>query len=525
MLKISLLLAVFSYLILALGLIGHLNTANIFLVSIITCLLGYFFIGKKFPLHVSQLFERKNSFFIITLFFLSLVNLVGALGPELAFDALWYHLTIPKMFLLHQKIYFIQGNLLYYNLLPKLTEMLYVSILPFGGEIGAKLIHYCFGLLTSVALYLLAREFLNKKWSILSVTVFYSNLVVMWLSITAFSDLPRSFFETSALLYFIRYTKKRTLPFMISSAFLMGLAISTKVISLTSVPIFVFLLMLIEKDVGEKLKKTFLFIALTILVPMPWFILSYVHTKNPIYPLLSSVAPSISLSNLNPTLIVKNLVDVFFFSSDPISPLYILLLPVVYVASRTMKNKFSILYWYSFLSLSVWYCATFLGFWHATEAAGSARFLTSYLPAYSLLGVASLSCLKKGIIKKVGVSLILAVAFISICYRTVANARYLPVLLGFQTKEQFLMKNLNFSFGDFYDEHSTIKKIVGTDTVELVNMHNLYYVDFPFTVSEFKENTKAKFILVQNGELPSEYKDSELVYQNKNTHVKLYKLK
>jgi len=51
------------------------------------------------------------------------VNIIGVFGPELAFDALWYHLTLPKLYLVHHSIFFIPGGLLYYSGMPKIAEM------------------------------------------------------------------------------------------------------------------------------------------------------------------------------------------------------------------------------------------------------------------------------------------------------------------------------------------------------------------------------------------------------------------
>ena len=54
----------------------------------------------------------------------ALVNLIGALGPELGFDALWYHLTEAKLFLQRGSIAPLPGNLLYWSGLPRLGEMI-----------------------------------------------------------------------------------------------------------------------------------------------------------------------------------------------------------------------------------------------------------------------------------------------------------------------------------------------------------------------------------------------------------------
>lgn len=162
--------------------------------------------------------------------------------------------------------------------------------------------------------------------------------------------------------------------------------------------------------------------------------------------------------------------------------------------------------------------------WYTTSQSGGARFLAAYLPVYTLLTMLAISNIKRKIVVSISLGLILLISFVTIGYRAVANGRYIPVILGFQTKQDFLMKNLNFSFGDFYDENSEIKNIVGTKTVELLNMHNLFYIDFPFTLAEFSDNKKASYVLVQSGDLPDKYKNIPLIYKNDKTHVKLYRL-
>lgn len=42
-------------------------------------------------------------------------------------------------------------------------------------------------------------------------------------------------------------------------------------------------------------------------------------------------------------------------------------------------------------------------------------------------------------------------SFISVPYRFIANIRFIPVILGLESKNNFLKNNLNFNFGDFYD--------------------------------------------------------------------------
>lgn len=518
MLKISLLIGIYSYVVLLLGLSNSLNFQSVFISTLlfisISFLLSIHGI-KKFVREKIQ-FEKEEVFLIALLGILAAVNLVGALGPELAFDALWYHLTIPKLYVLNHKIYFIHGDLLYYNLMPRLSEMLYASTLTLSNEIVAKVTHYAFGILSILALYKLARFYLSRTRAIIVVLLFYSNLVVSWLSITAYSDLPRAFFEILALYYFHLHTKEKKNKYLVASAILLGLATSTKILSLGSLLIFILLIFSLKNSTKDKIKKTAFFIAIALIVPLPWFVLSFFYSGNPFFPLFSHLGlRNFSINLLSPFVFIKTFVDTFLFSSDPINPIYLISFPLVFVLVLKKFRKYKLLFVYTIIAYLIWY---------ATSQSGGARFLTSYLPSCTLLTVIAIFHVKNRWIRRIAVTGILLVAFSTVIFRGVANGKYLPVILGFQTKQDFLMKNLNFAFGDFYDENAEIKRIVKNRTVELVNMHNLYYVDFPFTLSEFEDGLKPSYVLVQNGDVPQDRTKKPPIYENTKTHVKLYSL-
>ena len=114
----------------------------------------------------------------------------------------------------------------------------------------------------------------------------------------------------------------------------------------------------------------------------------------------------------------------------------------------------------------------------------------------------------------------------SIAYRFGANLKYIPVVLGKESKTEFLSNHLNFSFGDFYDVDGYFaKKIKANDTVLLYGLHNLYYIDFPFIDSSYiRKGDKFNYVAVQGDNLPERFKSWNLIYYNRKTHVKLYSM-
>lgn len=528
----ALLIGIYTYVIFFMGLGGLLYKEAVIGVTVVFWLLVIWYYRKGllkcFKKILNQVQDEKNKKLLLFFGFLlglqAGVNLIGALGPELAFDALWYHLTLPKLWLQNHSIEFIPGGLLYYSAMPKLAETLYVAGLAFGNEIIVKVIHFSFGLLTCLALYNLSRKFLTPFFALLAVVIFYANLVVAWESITAYVDLVRTFFEVMALWAFMNWWESQRRKWLVWSAVMLGLAITTKVLAVGSLVIFAAIM--IGGIKGKRwiwgMRDVGLFVLISLVVPMPWLIFSYVTTGNPVYPFFSAIYPiaPVSFSILG---FFRDVWNMFMYSSDPISPIYMMLLPlIVWIFWRTRRiREIRVIAIYSLLAVIVWYF---------TPRTGGGRFLLPYLPAFSLLCAAVVSEVLQNK-KYYGVFLgkfllvtIISISIISVGYRFVANSKYLPVIFGQQTKEEFLSKNLNFSFGDFYDTDGYFKEnIKPTDTVLLYGFHNLYYVNFPFIDSSWvKEGDKFNYIATQNTDLPPEFYDWILIYENEQTMVKLY---
>ena len=517
MLKLAFLIGIYSYLIYLLGLTHYLRKDFIIVITIAYLLISFFYFWKKefikFKYYKKLKLSNFSLFIFLLLFLEAIVNLIGVLGPEISFDALWYHLTLPKIFLQNQNLFHIPGGLLYYSDMPKLIDMFYISSLSFGNEILAKFIHFIFGLLTLFALYKLSRKFVSEKLALLVVLIFYSNLVVGWESITAYIDLGRTFFEVVALYqFFIWLDKKKTIN-LIMAACMVGFAISSKLVAISSILIFIPLiaLFLIRKKRHNVyiLNKILIFTLFALLIPLPWFIFSYLNTGNPVYPFFSS-SLVISL-NFSITGFVNNFFNVF----DPINPFYLIILPVVFL----YYSKFD----YRVKLLSI-YCGLSILFWFPQSLVGGTRLLLPYLPAFSLLSILSFNFIKSKIIKKYLLVIIILIAISSISYRFLANAKYIPYLLSQETKSQFLAKNLNFNFGDFYDTDDYFQKnIKKSDVVLLYGFHNLYYIDFPFIDSSWvKKGDKFNYIAVQNTIIPKKFSNWKLIYYNRNTNVRLY---
>lgn len=526
MFDLSLLIGSYSYFILVIGLMGFLSKNVIFIVTFIFLVVLFFYYKSNFKnwdKNTGRLSKKSFLFYLLLILFLLLgfINLIGALGPELAFDALWYHLTLPKLYLLKGSFYFVPGGNLYYSTMPQLTEMLYLAGIALHSEISAKLIHYSFGLLICLSIFKIAKKYVSSEFSLLAVVIFYSNLVVAWESTTAYIDLSRTFFELLAFWGVLRWIEDKNNKWLIYSSLIMGLAISTKLLSVGTLVILLTLIFFNLYQLKQPWIKIFkiltLYFTMTILIPMPWFIHAFLNRGNPFYPLFSSdLQTTTQALSLNPFTFINDLWQVFTNAADPISPVYIVFIPLFFIFFRKIDPKEKILFYFSLLSIMVWYF---------TPRTGGGRFMLPFLPILSILVVIIINTLKdQKLFLKLSMIFIIFICMSTILFRGAANYRYLKYVLGKETREEFLKKHLEFEYGNFADiDGYFAKNIQQTDKVLLYGFHNLYYVNFPFIDGSWvKKGDRFNYIAVKEGDLPSTFKNWKNIYTNTITGVRLY---
>lgn len=424
--------------------------------------------------------KKLANLFLFLIALQALVNLIGALGPELGFDALWYHLTNAKLFLQRRSIAPISGNLLYWSGLPRLAEILYALALSIWDERLTKLIHWFFGLLSAYLIYRLARRRYPRHASLAASLLFYSTLLVGWLSTSSYIDLM----VTAFLLIALTAQKwwSRGLSLILAGA--------------------------------TKFHAVFYSLAIT-LVPwsllgiLPFSLVNYKTTGNLFYPFFENFGFESDYFTHGFLFWLSRPARLFFDPIFRVGPVILILFIL------SLKKKNPALLKIIGLVFLIWYLGPGSGFGRF------ALFLLALLAVYS----ASLFSSKK--IPYFAVSLILLQAIVGITGRAWANQKYLPVILGQQTKTDFLTQNLKFHFGDFYDIDGYFSQnIKPTDKVLVYGIHNLYYLDFPFDHHTWADpDTSYTHILVgDNLSLPQPYGHLPLIYQNPTTRVKLYKV-
>lgn len=525
MFEIALAIGIFSYTVFLFGLLGLLYP--IVLIPLFFIYWGWFvFFYRRNVFASLKNFSIKNysKLFQLGLLYLILqavINFVGLLGPEIGFDATWYHLTLPKLYLLYHMVVHIPGGILYYSDMPKLTEMLYAVGLSFGSDFFARAIHFLFGILTLFALYKVGRKFFSPGWSLLLPVIFYSNLVVGWESISAYIDLARTFFTVIALLAFFQWTENENQKYFVYSALFVGLSVATKLLALPDIILYALVVFFYDHtniSFTARCKRAASFVAIAVLGVLPWLTFAYEHTGNPVYPMLS---PAYKVSDywqiFSPLYFIQAVWGTFATASDPINPLFLALFPFFVVFGKKLWREFRIPF--------IFACGGFIA-WYITPQTGGGRYILPYLPIISFVGVFVISHLHKNW-QKFFITFIGITAFISLAYRGVANAKFLPVILHKESEAQFMTTHLQYNLGDFYDiDGYFAHHIKPTDRVLLYGFHNLYYVDFPFIDSTWAaKGNSFDYVAVQGNGMPGRFAYWHLVYFNPITQVRLYNIK
>jgi uncharacterized membrane protein len=123
---------------------------------------------------------------------LMLTSLIGALMPEIFYDAWVYHLALPELYWVKGGVFPTPHNL--YSGFPQLMEMVYGLALPFGDRL-CHLIHWGFGVLTALLIYAFCLRLRRRSSGLMGALLFYSSPLVGLLSCKSGVELGQTFFQ------------------------------------------------------------------------------------------------------------------------------------------------------------------------------------------------------------------------------------------------------------------------------------------------------------------------------------------
>jgi len=326
------------------------------------------------------------------------IALVGSLAPEKEYDALWYHLGFPKLWLERGRLVDVPSE--YVSLYPMTWEMIFGAALALGGPIAAKLLHFACLPLTGLLVYQFTRRFFPRASPWLAAALFATIPTVLWEATTAYNDLALSLHSALTLYALFRYVEHRRWPWLAHAALNLGLALATKHLAFFVMALatsgLALRLLLAERKLWRAFAPGLLLGLLALAVALPWYIRSWLATGNPVFPELFGVfgAPperwdtltQLGLSGfLNHFGRPRTLLNLLTLPWDmtvhaaryggTLGPMFLLLLPVLALPRRRSRATFWLM---SFVLL-------YLALWASPVSSFQLRFLIPIAPIGAVL--------------------------------------------------------------------------------------------------------------------------------------------
>ena len=213
-----------------------------------------------------------------------LIGLINALSPPTGFDALTYHLYVPKMYLETGHIRLLDSPV--QSNYPILMQMVYGYGLVFGSGIFAKLLNFSFFAALLLWVHHEIGRSVDPRASMLGLLLPLSAPICLFWAGTAYVDGAWDFFELGALLALIRWSQTARRHWLVIAALMAGFALGIKFQGLLGLLAFLGLIAWLERRKGLKaiLRASVVFGSIAAVFLLPVFLKNYFLSGNPIYP-------------------------------------------------------------------------------------------------------------------------------------------------------------------------------------------------------------------------------------------------
>lgn len=398
-----------------------------------------------------------------------IITFLHCLHPSLARDSLFYHLSLPKMWLAHAEMFTIPENL--YSFFPHLWNLIYLYALSLSNDITCSLLHWFTLLLSLQMIYrtaVLIYPQISIKNALMVCLVFIATPSVSVLTSFAYTDLALTFFILIGLFFILSYTQTHNRLELIFAGLFAGFSLCVKYQAI----IWVFLLPIIlfsRKNFKKALKASLFFWLISLSISAPYFIRNYLASGNPIFPLLNNIFQSSFMDSAKYTEYLsildlfgpgKTLRDLFFLPfrlsflaefnrplkfDGGIGPLYLLLfLPFLFKIKKIKLPSQNLFFLLSLFLLSWFY-----------QLSQQVRYL---FPALAIFLAFCSGLFTSHRTTKIISSLIIIYAFypLTILVGSCSHNKYYNFLIGKENRKAFLQRNL--SMFSLIEKYNTIRQ-------------------------------------------------------------------
>lgn len=225
------------------------------------------------------------------------MNVLATAAPVTSYDALVYHLALPKLYLLRGQITPTPENL--YSGIPFGIQMLYGLTLALANENLAALLLCSFGIVTALTIWVLLRRHASNHAGMLAALFYYLCPLVLYGSWQSGIDLGGGFYLTlalSSLSLGLRNSETESRAWPMATGIFLGLAMGVKYTFLPIAAVFVLVIFWLRKRSGNTaaMKEAVITATIAAAVFMPWLIKNIFFYGNPLYPFFNNLLGWIS---------------------------------------------------------------------------------------------------------------------------------------------------------------------------------------------------------------------------------------
>lgn len=214
----------------------------------------------------------------------SVLAFVGTTAPEISYDALVYHLAVPKNYLLAGHLANMPYN--HYSYLPLLTSMIYIWGLAINGMYMAKLLNFFIGMALLHAIYSHACRLSGRTGALAASALFISTPMILYLFWVSNSDMGAALFLLLALICCWRWREQERAVDLYLVGLFCGAALATKYTTALGVSMLAGYcgLKLFSGKADRRAYVLTAFVALVLIPLLPWWIRNYIYQGNPFFP-------------------------------------------------------------------------------------------------------------------------------------------------------------------------------------------------------------------------------------------------
>jgi 4-amino-4-deoxy-L-arabinose transferase-like glycosyltransferase len=245
--------------------------------------------------------DRFSRFAALFVIFTLALGLLRALAPPLKWDALVYHLTLPKLYAQTHGVRL--ADPFFFSGMPQLAEMLYTAAVLQRGPVAAQTLGWTFGAALALGLAAHAHTLLEARSAALAPAILFSSFTVAVSLAWAYTDVPVMLFALACLIALRGWrasgqTRWLTLA-AVCAGFAMGCKYTGALVPLAGAAVVFFEGKRQKAESTQSVTRSSIFsflfhpssfILLACAVFSPWLLKNWLFTGSPTYPLLLPAA-------------------------------------------------------------------------------------------------------------------------------------------------------------------------------------------------------------------------------------------